>query len=121
MDIYIGALIYVYLYIYLCIGAFQGASFALLTAVEGDKPLSFADLIRQVIRVGGCNCSRANMVGACLGAAYGFQEASFKDITTNDIMNDSKITSLGMPTEWLLKTDKIEEIFNLALVKIGEV
>lgn len=101
-------------HILLFVGAFQGASFALVTAAESATPQSFADIIRQVIRVGGCNCSRANMVGACLGAVYGFQEAPFSD-------SSSSSGSLGISTEWLMKTDKAAEIFDLALVKVGEV
>jgi hypothetical protein len=31
----------------------------------------FAATVRCVIRCGGCNCSRANWVGACLGAIHG--------------------------------------------------
>ena len=38
----------------------------------GIDSLSYSGIIRKIIKVGGCNCSRANIVGAYLGACYGF-------------------------------------------------
>lgn len=58
---------------------------------------SFAEGIRRNILGGGCNCSRANFVGACLGASYGLGETN------------------GIPLEWLEQTDKGTEILSLAL------
>ena len=37
-----------------------------LTNQQTNKPT------KQVTKAGGCNCSRANLAGACLGALYGF-------------------------------------------------
>ncbi len=84
----------------------------LLSASRGESALSFADTVRMVIRVGGCNCSRANMVGACLGAAYGFQDTPFSGDTTQS-------SELGIPTDWLVRTDKGLEIFEMALGRLG--
>lgn len=74
-------------------------------SVETSKRLSYADAIRRVIMVGGCNCSKANFVGACLGAAYGIEIDSDK--------------GLGIPIEWIDKTDKGWEIFAMALERVA--
>lgn len=79
-------------------GSFMGAIHATLRA-DG-----FAAGIRLVIKAGGCNCSRANLAGACLGAKYGF-----------DIDGD---TPSGIPLEWMVKTDKVEEVLGLALERL---
>ena len=86
----------------------------MLSSVESSPPLSFADTIRKIIRVGGCNCSRANMVGACLGANYGFQEVPF-----HGMVSTPSTYTLGISTDWMLRTDKLEEIFNLALLTMS--
>ena len=39
---------------------------------------SFSTAVRKLIRSGGCNCSKVNFAGACLGAAFGV----FDDVTT---------------------------------------
>ena len=36
----------------------------------------YVGAVRDVLKSGGCNCSRANFVGACLGAAYGYYDDS---------------------------------------------
>ena len=53
----------------------MGSTLALLHATTGTgiDSLSYSDIIRKIIKVGGCNCSRANIVGAYLGACYGFE------------------------------------------------
>lgn len=75
-------------------GSFQGAIHAVMTST------SFAEGVRRNIRAGGCNCSRANLAGSILGAAFLFDESRG-----------------GIPHEWLLKADKGEEVFRLALEK----
>ena len=82
-------------------GSFIGSLLAISLCHRNQ--LGYADTIRKVIKVGGCNCSRANFVGACLGAIYGLQ-----------IENDPSTTH-GIPMEWILKTDKCLDIFTLAL------
>jgi hypothetical protein len=86
-------------------GSFKGSILALLssspTSAKPGAKLGFAEAIRKVIKGGGCNCSRANFAGACLGAAYGFEG------------------ELGIPLDWLVRTDKAEEILQLALEKVG--
>ena len=72
-------------------GNFQSSLLAIVTVK------SYAEGIRRNIVGGGCNCSRANFVGACLGAAYGIGETN------------------GIPLEWLERTDKGLVIFELAL------
>lgn len=72
-------------------GSWQGAMLAVLTS------RSFVDGIRKNIVAGGCNCSRANVAGACMGAIYG-------------IGGDK-----GIPIDWIEKTDQGIEAFSLAL------
>ena len=74
-------------------GSFQGALHGFLSSA------SFAEGARKVIRAGGCNCSRANLCGALLGATHGFQEGA------------------GIPREWILKADKGVEVLETALDK----
>ena len=81
-------------------GSFQGALLAVTSST------SFEEGIRKVILAGGCNCSRANFAGACLGAAHGFQ------------LNDSVDTNPGIPFSWLEKCDRAEDILRMALEKI---
>ena len=76
-------------------GSFQGALHAMLTSK------SYAECIRKIARGGGCNCSRANLAGACFGAVYG-------------IGGDQ-----GIPLEWIEKTEGIHEILLLALDKVA--
>ena len=76
-------------------GSFQGALHAMLTSN------SYAECIRKIARAGGCNCSRANLAGACLGAVYGIGGEH------------------GIPLEWVEKTEGIHEILLLALDKVA--
>ena len=84
-------------------GSFMGAILACFTASE--KRGSFADSIRALMRAGGCNCSRANLAGAVLGASFGFND-------------ESGISGRGIPIEWLAKTDRAEHLLELVLSKI---
>lgn len=77
-------------------GSFQGALHAFLSSD------SFAEGARKVVRAGGCNCSRANLCGALLGAAHGFEEGA------------------GIPREWILKADKGVEVLETALSKFRD-
>ena len=72
-------------------GNFQSALLAVLTAS------TYSEGIRRNILGGGCNCSRANFIGAALGAAYGLGEPN------------------GVPLEWLERTDKGVETLDLAI------
>ena len=72
-------------------GNFQSSLLAIVTVG------SYKEGIRRNIVAGGCNCSRANFVGASLGAAYGLDGPN------------------GIPLEWLEQTDKGVETLQLAL------
>ena len=54
----------------------------------------YVTTVRKVGLVGGCNCSRGALVGACLGAKFGMA---------------------GIPKEWLEKTDAAKRALVLAL------
>ncbi|KAJ1407023.1 ADP-ribosylation/Crystallin J1 [Ochromonadaceae sp. CCMP2298] len=71
-------------------GSFQGG---LLGALSCS---SFTEAVRRNLLAGGCNCSRANFIGACFGAAYG-------------------IGGRGVPVEWIGRTDNGEEILAMAM------
>ena len=72
-------------------GNFQSALLGLATCG------SFKEGVRRNLLAGGCNCSRANFLGACLGAAYGLGAEH------------------GIPLEWVEKTDKGAEVLELML------
>lgn len=72
-------------------GNFQASLLAIVTCQ------SYSEGIRRNLLAGGCNCSRANFVGACLGAAYGIGEEN------------------GIPLEWISRTDKAFETLELAI------
>jgi ADP-ribosylglycohydrolase len=72
-------------------GNFQSSLLALVSCE------SYTEGVRRNLRAGGCNCSRANFLGACLGAAYGMDTAN------------------GIPAEWLARTDKGMEVLEMAL------
>jgi len=72
-------------------GSYQGALHAFIRNNESD---SFVDTIRDVIRAGGCNCSRGNYAGALAGAREGVQ---------------------GIPEHWLGKVNGIEKIAEMAI------
>ena len=69
-------------------GSFQGGLSTLLRAS------SYVEAVRMNIMAGGCNCCRANVVGACLGAKFGID---------------------GIPHEWLQKVEGIAEIADMAI------
>lgn len=55
-------------------GSFMGALLAIGTSharMSDGVEYGYVGAVRDVLKSGGCNCSRANFVGACLGAAYG--------------------------------------------------
>jgi ADP-ribosylglycohydrolase len=62
---------------------------------------SYEEAVRKVIMAGGCNCSRANLAGACLGAAYGFGG------------------DRGIRLDWLEKTTKAVDVLDLAISKLS--
>ena len=64
-------------------GSFQSS----LVSIIGAK--CYPDAIRETMLCGGDSCSRANLIGACLGAKFGLE---------------------GIPTEWLDKVDEIDII-----------
>jgi ADP-ribosylglycohydrolase len=70
-------------------GSFQSS----LVSIIGAK--SYYDAIRETIACGGDACSRANLIGACLGAKYGIE---------------------GIPIDWLA----ILMVLNLLLRKLSK-
>jgi ADP-ribosylglycohydrolase len=72
-------------------GNFQSSLLALVSCE------SFTEGVRRNLLAGGCNCSRANFLGACLGAAYGLDTAN------------------GIPADWVAQTDKGLEVMDMAL------
>lgn len=76
-------------------GNFQSA---LRSILSSD---SFTDGVRKNILAGGCCCSRANFIGATLGAAHCIGSKN------------------GIPLEWITKTDKGLEVFALALEHVA--
>ena len=60
-------------------GSFMGALLAIGTSrarMADGVEYGYVGAVRDVLKSGGCNCSRANFVGACLGAAYGCYDDS---------------------------------------------
>ena len=76
-------------------GSFQGALLAMITTD------SYVDAVRKNILAGGDQCSRANFIGACCGAAYGIG------------------TEKGIPIEWIEKTEEGSEILALCIDKFS--
>ena len=70
---------------------FQGAIHAYLT---GDN---FEEVVRQTIKAGGCNCSRALFAGAMAGATYGIK---------------------GIPIDWMRKTRFTEAVLEACLISL---
>ena len=64
-------------------GTFNGSIHAIITSN------SFKSAINKTIKAGGCNCSRANFVGAYFAALKGIE---------------------GIPKEWISKTKPAKEI-----------
>jgi len=69
-------------------GSFQSS----LVSIIGAK--SYPDAIRETVLCGGDSCSRANLIGACLGAKFGIQ---------------------GIPEDWMSKVDGIDGIVKNAI------
>ena len=69
-------------------GSFQSALVSILNAK------SYTESIRETIKFGGDSCTRAHLIGACLGAKFGME---------------------GIPKDWLVKVDNIEDIIEKAL------
>jgi len=78
-------------------GNFQSALLGVISAG------TFKDTLRLNILAGGCNCSRANFIGACFGARYGIE-------------NEDNI--YGIPLDWIAKTTYGCDILEMALQKI---
>lgn len=72
-------------------GNFQSSVLALVTCT------SYVEAVRRNLVAGGDNCSRANFLGACFGAAFGLGQVD------------------GIPLEWLTKTDKHTEVLETAI------
>ncbi len=113
-------------------GSFMGALHAALTSRQRG---GFANSVRDVMKAGGCNCSRANLTGAILGAAFGFQSeeepsTASKGIASIAAHSDGCISTgtspqqefgsslLGIPLDWLAKTSRAEELLDAILAKI---
>ena len=88
----------------------MGAWLAILQSTsDSSDEEKFRTVIRKIIRSGGCNCSRANLAGAVLGASYGVcddDEAS----TSSRLLRSSN----GIPLSWMLRCEDIAEIVDLA-------
>jgi len=69
-------------------GSFQSS----LVSIIGAK--SYPDAIRETAQCGGDSCSRANLIGACLGAKFGIQ---------------------GIPEDWMSKVDGMDGIIKNAI------
>ena len=62
---------------------------------------SYSEAVRCNLLAGGCNCSRANFVGACMGAIFGIGGEK------------------GIPVEWIVKTDVGARVLKLAMQLFG--
>ncbi len=69
---------------------------ALRSLLDADVSADYVRAVRQVGLVGGCNCSRVSLVGACLGAKFGVD---------------------CIPMEWMEKTQVAVEALQL-LIKL---
>jgi ADP-ribosylglycohydrolase len=76
-------------------GSMQGA---ILTMLKSE---SFVSGVQKNIRGGGCNCSRANIAGALMGAKWGLGGAK------------------GVPVEWLEQTEGGAELLKLTVAKFS--
>ena len=70
-------------------GSFQSSLVSIIDAK------SYPDAIRETILCGGDSCTRAHLIGSCLAAKFGIQ---------------------GIPEEWIVQVDDIEDIIEKALV-----
>ena len=78
-------------------GSVQSALFALLDVVVKED---YVRVVREVALVGGCNCSRASLVGACLGAKFGLD---------------------AIPLDWMQKTSVAGRALSLAIRLVKDV
>ena len=69
-------------------GSFQSSLVSIINAKN------YPDAIRETILCGGDSCTRANFIGACLGAKFGIK---------------------GIPKEWLAQVDGIEDIIEKSI------
>lgn len=90
-------------------GNFQSALLALVTCT------SFTEGVRRNLLAGGCNCSRANFLGACLGAAYGLDTGAAGGEGEEEKEKGVKGTARGIPLSWIAKTDKGVEVLEMTL------
>jgi hypothetical protein len=84
-------------------GSFMNSLLAVLLFGEDG----YCTTIRMIVRSGGCNCSRSNIVGAIVGAVYGI----FNSIGISDTVDE---TRKSIPFEWIQQTDGIVEILEKA-------
>jgi len=94
-------------------GSFMGALLAIGTSrarMADGVEYGYVEAGRDVLKSGGCNCCRANFVGACLGAAYGCYDDS-DPVTAEESRRGSK----GIPRSWLLRTTDIVDIMALSI------
>lgn len=67
---------------------------AVLTSPEASSEGRYVSAIRQTIRAGGCNCSRAFFAGAACAASLG---------------------ASAIPTDWIEKATAAEEVVDAAV------
>eukprot|EP00599_Poterioochromonas_sp_BG-1_P004224 CAMPEP_0173143834 /NCGR_PEP_ID=MMETSP1105-20130129/6892_1 /TAXON_ID=2985 /ORGANISM="Ochromonas sp., Strain BG-1" /LENGTH=415 /DNA_ID=CAMNT_0014057437 /DNA_START=225 /DNA_END=1472 /DNA_ORIENTATION=+ len=100
-------------------GSFMGALLAVLQSTNSvaNGASQYISAIRKIIRAGGCNCSRANIAGALLGATYGVHgdnENTYVDpLHANLYRSDG-----GIPITWMLQCDDIETIIDMAVMAV---
>ncbi len=82
-----------------------------ILAVLDSHECGFSGSIRKVIKAGGCNCSRANLAGACLGAAYGFESYGGDDAIRGD--------PRGIPLSWVQRSFRGVDVLRLAVNKFS--
>ena len=64
------------------------------------RAVDYVSTAREVMVVGGCNCSRLGLVGACLGARYGLE---------------------SVPLDWVERTDSAKHALELAMELVKNV
>ena len=67
---------------------------ALRSLLGAEDKADYVRVVREVALVGGCNCSRVSLVGACLGAKFGMD---------------------CIPMEWLEKTEAAVKVLELSI------
>eukprot|EP01040_Poterioochromonas_malhamensis_P004148 gene4149-4441_t len=98
-------------------GSFMGALLAVLQSTNSvvSDASQYISAIRKIIRAGGCNCSRANIAGALLGATYGVHgdnENTYVDPLHANLYRSNG----GIPITWMLQCDDIETIIDMAVM-----